>query len=122
MIKVLLVDDMALLRKSIRLLIDGDSNIQIIGECGDGQEVIKFITENETDIVLMDITMPCVDGIDATKLISNQFPEVKVIAHSSHNDEDCKKKMKEAGAVNYLIKNQNKKELILAIHQAYYNK
>ena len=121
MIKVLLVDDMIIIRKSIRLLIDGSSDIQIIGECDDGEEVIGFVMQNETDIVLMDVSMPNCDGIEASKLVSSQFPKIKIIAHSSHTDEESINKMKEAGAVDYIIKNQNKRELINAIHRAYYN-
>ena len=120
MIKVLIVDDMVLIRKSVKLLIDGIDNVHIIGECGDGQDVIGFVTKNAPSIILMDVTMPFLNGIEATKLVVNQFPRIKVIAHSSHTDDECMRKMREAGAIDYLVKNQNKKELINAIHRAYH--
>tara|TARA_R110002072_G_scaffold288828_1_gene455105 strand:+ start:4021 stop:4386 length:366 start_codon:yes stop_codon:yes gene_type:complete len=121
MIKVLLVDDMSLIRKSIKSLIHNARNINIIGECKNGQEAIDFVKQNQTDVILMDIVMPKLDGFKATKIIMNLFPEIKIIAHSSHNDDDYVKKMLEAGAVDYLIKTQCQIELIDAIHNAYFD-
>ena len=121
MIKVLLADDIAIIRKSVKLLIDGNEDIQIIGECNNGQEVLNFITQIETDVILMDITMPKINGIEATKLISKLFPKIKVISHSSHDSDEHIKKMYDAGAVDHIPKKQCKEDLIRAIHKAFHS-
>ena len=119
MIKVLLVDDHSIIRDGIKAMLYGDDKIHFVGECSDGSEVVDFLSKNDVDIVLMDINMPKMNGIDATKLVMDKFPGSKIIALTMHNEEGYITKILKAGAVGYVLKNTGKDELIEAIEQVY---
>ena len=87
MIRVLLVDDHRIIRDGLKALLMGIKEINIIGECNDGIEVAPFLEKNQVDVVLMDINMPKQNGIITTEIISKQFPEVKIIALTMHQEE-----------------------------------
>jgi len=103
-IRVLIVDDNGIHRKVTRMYLDEYGDIDIIGECTDGKEVCDFLSNENIDVVLMDIKMEYLDGIDATRLVRENHPDVKVIAHSSHTDDFHKAAMFSAGAVGYIVK------------------
>ena len=113
--KVLLVDDHKIIRDGIRALLMGSKEIEIIGECEDGDEVVAFLSEKTADVVLMDINMKRMNGIEATSSVIAAFPDVKVIALTMHNEEGYVSKILKAGAVGYVLKNTGKAELVLAI-------
>ena len=104
MIKVLLVDDSAIIRKSIKSSLDKQPEIQVIGECKDGKEVISFLQHLKPDVILMDNCMPILNGIETTKLVKNQFPEIKVIGFSCDDDIITKEAFFKNGAVDFLSK------------------
>ena len=118
MIKVLLVDDNIAILKGIKSMLSDYLQIQVVGECYDGNEVLGFLAENEVDVILMDIKMKYMNGIKATELVTDIHPSVKVIAFSLINEKLIRKKMFEAGAVNYLPKDAEIKEIVSAIYKA----
>jgi len=104
MIKVLLVDDSAIIRKSIKSILNNTLEIQVIGECKDGKEVIPFLQHLKPDVILMDNCMPILNGIETTKLVKELFPEIKVIGFSCDDDICSRKKFLESGADEFLSK------------------
>lgn len=119
MIKVLIVDDHQILRDGIKALIGSKKNISVIGECEDGSEVEDFVSKNMPDVILMDIKMTGMNGIDTTKELIQKYPEIKILALSMHNEEQYIVSMLKAGASGYVLKNTNEKELITAIEKVH---
>ena len=113
--KILLVDDHALLRKGIALLLQEESCMRVVGEASNGEEALAQIKELKPDIVIMDISMPKLNGIEATKQIVATSPESKVIALSIHSAKHFVEGMLDAGAAGYLLKESLPEELVLAI-------
>jgi two-component system response regulator DegU len=104
MIKVLLVDDTAIVRKAIKDVLNKQPDIQVIGECTDGDQVMPFLQNNKPDIILMDYKMPTLDGVQATKMVKDIYPEIKVIGFSCNDDQATKNDFYESGAVGFLSK------------------
>ncbi len=121
MINILLVDDQALLCEVLKTWLDVEKDIQVLGIAHDGQEAIEAVEQLQPDIVLMDIDMPQMDGLEATKIISQRFPQVKVIFLSGHDDEVYLSKSLRAGAKGYLLKNTTAEELVQKIRSVYNN-
>ena len=114
-IKILLVDDHQILRDGIRSLVKGYDDMEVIGEAADGREALDMVEKLSPDIVIMDISMPDLNGIDATRMIINEAPDVKVIALSMHHDKQFVSEIFKAGASGYLIKDSAFDELEHAI-------
>ena len=114
-IKVLIVDDHPLFQAGVRSIIESDKDIILVGEAKDGEEAIKMVKENILDVVIMDISMPNLNGIDATKQILTISPNTKVLALSIHSGKRFVKEMLNAGAVGYLLKESATDELLTAI-------
>jgi len=114
-IKILLVDDHALLRKGISLLLQEENEITVVGEASNGEDALVQVKALNPDIVVMDISMPKLNGIEATKQIVMTSPEIKVIALSIHSAKHCVEGMLDAGAAGYLLKESLPEELIQAI-------
>jgi len=114
-IKVLLVDDHAMLRKGMALLLDSEDDIEIIGEASDGADAIEQVRSLKPDIVVMDISMPKLNGIEATKQIVTGSPRSKIIALSIHSAKSFVDDMLSAGASGYLLKESVPEELLLGI-------
>ncbi len=112
---ILLVDDHPMLRKGLRLLIESEEGLSVVGEANDGQEAIDRVRELTPDIVVMDINMPNLNGIDATRKILAESPQSRVLALSIHSGKQYVENMLEAGAVGYLLKESAPEELIKAI-------
>ena len=115
-IKVLLAEDHTIVRKGIRALLDAEDDIEVVGEAEDGQEAIAQVAQFSPDLVLMDNTMPVLNGLEATRQIKKRFPEVKVLTLTMHTTEEYVHQFLQAGASGYLIKKTAPKELITAIH------
>ncbi|MEN6498445.1 MAG: response regulator, partial [Thermoguttaceae bacterium] len=114
-IRVLLADDHPILRKGLADLLSESQGIEVVGEAGDGEEAVQLAQQTHPDIVLMDVTMPNVDGIQATRRITAELPEVRVIGLSMHEKTDLAHAMQQAGASLYLSKSAPGDELIAAI-------
>ena len=114
-IKILLADDHKLLREGLRALIEEQRNMTVVAEAEDGRSAVRLAAELSPDIIVMDISMPGLNGIDATRRIAAENPGIKVIALSMHADRNFVVEMFKAGAAGYLLKDCAFEELINAI-------
>jgi len=114
-IQVLLVDDHKLVRAGIRSLLEKLSAIEVVAEAGDGLEALLQVAEHHPQVVLMDIAIPKLNGLEATRRMSTEFPEVPVIVLSIYSDEEHVYQALRAGAAGYLLKGAAIEELELAI-------
>ena len=114
-IRVLVADDHSVVRKGIRMLLEDEADIQIIGEASDGDEAIDLLSSTQPDVLLLDITMPRMSGIEALKVISQQYPKVRTLMFSMHNNPDYILKSLENGAVGYLLKDISQEEILQAV-------
>ena len=119
MINVMLVDDHDLVRKGIRRLLDDTSGIKVIAEAPDGEQAIRQIRIKRPDVILMDISMPGIGGLEATRKITRVSPDMKVIAVSIHDDDPFPARLLEAGAAGYITKGCDVNEIIEAIQSVY---
>lgn len=121
-IRVLIVDDQMIIRQGLASLLETKSNIQIVGDADNGQTALKQVELLQPDIVLMDIRMPIMDGVTATRQISQQFPTVKVLVLTTFDDDDYVLQAMRYGARGYLLKDTVSDELAEAIrlvHRGY---
>jgi len=114
-IKILLVDDHAIIREGLRSLLEKQPEMEVIADTDDGRKAIELVRELLPDIVIMDITMPGLNGIEATRQITAEFPDVKVIALSIHSKRRYVADMLSAGATGYILKECLFDELVQAI-------
>ena len=112
---LLLVDDHAMFRMGLRLLLERESDLRVVGEASDGQAAIEAAQELAPDVVVMDISMPSMDGLEATRRILAEAPETKVIVLSIDGDSRYVKDMLQAGAAGYLLKESVPEELVNGI-------
>lgn len=118
-IKVLVVDDQALICDGIAKLLEGERDIEVVGKAYGGQEAIEKAEQLKPDIILMDIRMPEVDGISATRQIKAKNSSIQVIAISVYEEDDLIMQMFKAGAVGYILKDISLENLINAIKNVY---
>jgi DNA-binding NarL/FixJ family response regulator len=117
-IRVLLADDHKLFRAGIRALLQTLDDIEVVAEAGDGRDALRLAAAHRPDVVLMDIMMPNLNGLDAAARIAHAYPHTRVIMLSMSADEDSVLKTLRAGAVGYLVKTADPAELELAIRAA----
>lgn len=115
MIKIILADDHKVLREGLKSLLNQEEDIQVIGEADDGQAVVRLTRKLEPDIVVLDIGMPNMNGIQATQHIVAEVPDTKVLALSMHSDHQFVVKMLQAGASGYMLKDCAFEELVSAV-------
>ena len=121
MIRILLVDDQALLCEVLKTWLEVEEDFEVAGVAHNGEEAIVQVETLQPDIILMDIDMPHMNGIEATELISDQFPHTKVIFLSAHDDDIYLHKSLQAGAKGYLLKNTTAEELAEKIRSVHFN-
>lgn len=114
-IRVLLVDDHAIMREGIRMILSQDPDIEVVGEAGDGHEAIELVGQLHPDIALMDINMPKLGGIEATKVIRERNPDVRVLILSMYESEEYILPILKVGASGYVLKRTAAKELVAAL-------
>ncbi|SFD04143.1 response regulator transcription factor [Spirosoma endophyticum] len=114
-IRILIADDHSVVRKGVRMLLEDETDIQIIGEAADGDEAIDMLADIQPDVLLLDITMPRMSGIDALKVISQQYPKVRTLMFSMHNNPDYILKAVQNGAAGYLLKDTGLEEILRAV-------
>ncbi len=115
MVKVLLADDHTLVRAGFRALLQGLPDLEVVAEAGDGVEVLQLVELHQPDLILMDIGMPGLNGLDATAQINQEFPHIRVIILSIHASEEYVLRALRAGARGYLLKDANLAELEAAL-------
>ncbi len=111
----MLVDDHEIVRTSMRTFLESDAHIQVVGEAANGREALERVPALRPDVVVMDITMPEMDGLQATRLLKQQFPECAVLALTVHDDKQYFFEMLHAGASGYLTKSAAAGDLLEAI-------
>lgn len=116
-IRVLLADDHSLVREGFRRILDGQPDIVVVGEAPHGRAAIDLIEKLQPDVLLMDVTMPEMNGIEATRRLARQFPHVRVLALSMQKDRAYVREMLRAGARGYLLKECEEEELLSAIRE-----
>lgn len=110
-----MADDHEIFRIGFRLLVKNQPELELVGEAENGKELLQVVEQQSPDVVITDIQMPVMDGVEASKIIKSKSPYVKVIALSMFNDDNLIVDMLEAGATGYLLKNTNKHELLEAV-------
>ena len=118
-IRVLLADDHAILRKGIRALLSTELDIEVVGEAGDGVEALAQAEALRPDVILMDLVMPNVDGIEATRQVTTRQPAVRVLVLTSFVADDKVFPAIKAGALGYILKDTSPDDLVRAIRQVY---
>lgn len=119
MIRVLIVDDHQMVRQGLRTFLELQEEILVVGEASDGQAAVEMVRQLAPDVVLMDLVMPCLDGIAATRQVKLAAPQVKVIALTSFTEDDKVFPAIQAGASSYLLKDVSPDELVEAVRAAY---
>lgn len=118
-IRVLLAEDHAIMREGVREFIGRESDMEVVGEAGDGEEAVKLTAQLKPDVVVMDIRMPKLNGIEATKQIKAQFPSTAILILTAYDSDQYIFALLEAGAAGYLLKGIRTHELIDAIRAVY---
>ncbi len=118
-IQVLLAEDHTIVRQGLRSILDGREGIQVVGEAKDGREAVEKAQQLQPDIVLMDLSMPLLSGLEATRQIKSQCPQIEVLVLTMHADEEYVFQILQAGASGYLLKQSAVGELVTAIQVVY---
>jgi two-component system invasion response regulator UvrY len=119
MINVMLVDDHDLVRSGIKRILTDVGDIEVVAEAGSGEQAVRQAREIRPDVILMDLSMPGIGGMEATRKITRSMPDAKIIAVTIHEDEPFPARLLEAGAVGYLTKGCDVREIIDAIKSVY---
>ena len=118
-IKILIADDHAVVRQGTRKLLEQESDLEVVAEACDGEKAVEMAIEFAPDIAMMDVAMPNLDGIEATKQIKTHCPDTKVLVLSAYDDDQFVFSLLEAGAAGYLLKSVHTGELVAAIRAIY---
>lgn len=119
MIKLLIADDQQLIRDSLKIVLETKDSIEVVGAVANGIEVIRAIRENKPDVILMDIRMPEMDGVQCTQIIKENYPEIKIIILTTFDDDEYIFSALKYGASGYLLKGISMDSLVEAIHKVY---
>ena len=119
MIKILIVDDQSLIREGLSMMLSLYDEIFLVGEASNGKEALDILGKSEVDLVLMDIRMPVIDGVEATKIIKEKYPHVKVLILTTFKEDEYIFEGLINGADGYLLKDISSEELVRAIETVY---
>jgi len=122
MIRVLIADDHSIVRGGIRRLLEDQEDIQVVAEASDGHEAIKKILETDPDVILLDISMPGMDGLDVTKQLKAIDPRVRILILTMHAEEQYAPRLMKAGAMGYVTKHAAPEDLVKAINAVHAGK
>jgi DNA-binding NarL/FixJ family response regulator len=115
-VRVILADDHRIMREGLCSLLRNDPRVDVVGVAEDGRSAVQLVREQKPDVVVMDVAMPDLNGIDAARQIKSEMPDVRILALSMHADKRHVVSMLQAGASGYLLKDCAFKELVQAIH------
>jgi DNA-binding NarL/FixJ family response regulator len=118
-ISVLLVDDHTVVRQGLRALLRAEEDMEVVGEAENGRMAVMLSRKMNPDVVVMDVAMPLLNGLEATRQILKNQPGTKVLVLTSYGDDDCVEQLMQAGAVGYLIKQTAANDLLKAIREVY---
>ena len=116
MVKIMIADDQQLIRESLKIILDSDSDFEVVKVVGSGQEVLDTLETESIDIILMDVRMPNMSGVDCTRLVKKKYPNIKVIILTTFDDDEYIYDALKYGASGYLLKGCSLEELSSAIH------
>lgn len=119
MIKVLIVDDQALIREGLNMMLSLYEELKVVGEATNGKEAVDLVEEKEIDVVLMDIRMPIMDGVEATRVIKERHPYIKILILTTFNEDEYIFQGLNNGADGYVLKDVSSKELVNSIKSVY---
>ena len=114
-IRVLIADDHALVREGTRRMLEQEADMEVVGEAGDGEETVRLACELKPDVAIVDIAMPKLDGIEATKQVKARCPSVTILILSAYDDDQFIFSLLEAGAAGYLLKSVRSRDLVEAV-------
>lgn len=117
-VRVMLVDDHDMVRTGLEVFLETVDDLELVGEASNGEDAVRLCGEVHPDVILMDLIMPGMGGIEVTRLIREAYPQVQVIALTSFNDKQLVQQALQAGAISYLLKNASIDELSAAIRSA----
>lgn len=120
-IRLIIADDHEIYRDGLKKLLESCAEFIVLAEAANGKELVSLCSTHLPDVILTDIMMPVMDGIEATAIINNQYPSIRIIALSMFNHDNLVVDMLNAGALGYLLKNANKSEIVEAIQTVYKN-
>jgi len=118
-IRVLIVDDHAILRDGIRSLLDRQVDMNVVAEASNGREALEKVRQHHPDIVLMDVAMPEMNGLEATRLIKAQYPQINVLILTQHDNREYIAPLLQAGASGYILKRSGGREVVHAIREVF---
>jgi len=118
-IKILIADDHAVVREGTRQILEQEPDLEVVAEAGDGEEAVRLAGNSKPDVAIIDIAMPKLDGIEATKQIKALYPNIAVLILSAYDDDQFVFSLLEAGAAGYLLKSVRGRELIDAVRAVY---
>lgn len=113
--RILLADDHSVVRSGFRMILDAQSDLEVVGEVANGREAVEQATALQPDVVIMDVTMPELNGIEATRRIAAAMPKTRVLALSMHKDSVYVREILRAGACGYLLKDSGEGDLVSAV-------
>ncbi|MBD1862549.1 MULTISPECIES: response regulator transcription factor [Trichocoleus] len=119
MIRVLLVDDQSILRQGLKALLELEPDLDVVGDASNGQVALQQVEALQPDVVLMDVRMPVMDGVAATRSICQRFPAIKVLVLTTFDDDEYIAEAMRVGAIGYLLKDTPSEELAAAIRAVY---
>ena len=114
-VRIVLAEDHTILREGLRALLTADPDFEIVGEAADGREAVRFVEKQIPDLILMDLSMPRMTGMDAIREIKKRYPQTKIIALTVHKTEEYLRTTLQAGADGYVLKDATHEELMMAI-------
>jgi NarL family two-component system response regulator LiaR len=118
-IQVMIVDDHGMVRRGLSTILKVKADLELVGEASNGQEALEICEQIQPDVILMDLVMPEMGGVEATRLIRERWPQVQVIALTSFQEKELVREALQAGAISYLLKNVSAEDLAAAIREAY---
>jgi two-component system NarL family response regulator len=118
-IKVLIVDDHRVVREGLSAILENKENLHVVGEAQDGQEAVEHVRSLEPDVVLMDVSMPRMGGVEATRIIKREFPHIGIIALTMYEEQQYIFDLVRAGATGYLLKDSDSAQIVKAIQSIY---
>ncbi|WP_418776059.1 response regulator transcription factor [Holdemanella biformis] len=116
MVKIMIADDQQLIRESLKIILDSDPDFEVVKVVGSGQEVLDALKTESVDIILMDVRMPNMSGVDCTRIVKKEYPNIKVIILTTFDDDEYIYEALKYGASGYLLKGCSLEELSTAIH------